>query len=41
MDGCQSKEIVPFYPKLGGWGGGKRYMVARAGKAVPSPPHLV
>lgn len=26
MDGCQSKEIVPFYPKLGGWGG-KKYMV--------------
>lgn len=28
MDGCQSKEIVPFYPKLGGGGGrGEKYLM--------------
>lgn len=38
MDGCQSKEIVPFYPKLGGWGEEIYGSVSREGCIPSSPP---
>lgn len=38
MDGCQCKEIVPFYPKLGGWGGGEIYGSMSREGCIPSSP---
>lgn len=38
MDGCQCKEIVPFYPKLGGWGGGEIYGSMIRESCIPSSP---
>lgn len=38
MDGCQCEEIVPFYPKLGGWGGGEIYGTIIREGCIPSSP---
>lgn len=38
MDCCQCKEIVPFYPKLGGWGGGEIYGSMIREGCIPSSP---